>query len=354
MGQPSVSVAMAVCNAERFLDEAIESILGQSLRDFEFIIVDYGSTDSSKGLIRGYAARDGRIRLIEIPHCTLPEARNAGCFAAQGKYIAIMDADDVSLPDRLLREVDFLESHPQVALLGGAVEWIDSSGRSFLVHHHPTDDREIKSELLTHSVFWHPTIMIRKDAFVSVGGYRPAFVCAHDYDLAARIAEKYDCANLNEIVHRYRFHSLQISSDKKKLQALCILAVHASAAARRNREPDPLDTAREITSSALTAWGVGEVTQRNFVVADGHIWIRNLMNAGEYAAALSTARRILESNLDDVDPWPISEIHLCVAAINWREKRIWKYLVAVVRAILVRPVLVGRPLKLLIHSLKLA
>ena len=211
MDCPKVSVVMAVRNAERFLAEAIQSILDQSFEDFEFIIVDYGSSDGSKTIVRDHAARDSRIKFHEIPDCVLPEARNAGCFRARGKYIAVMDGDDISLPHRLQKEVEYMESHPQVALLGGAVEWINSAGRTFRTHRHPTDHSEIEKELLTSSVFWHPTMIMRMEAFVSVGGYRAVMVCAHDYDLAVRIAEKFECANLDEIVLKYRFHSSQLS-----------------------------------------------------------------------------------------------------------------------------------------------
>jgi hypothetical protein len=353
MNQPVVSVVMAVCNADRFLTEAIQSILNQSLADFELIIVDYGSTDNSKSIVLSYVNRDERVKLHEIAPCLLPEARNAGSFRAQGRYIAVMDADDVSLPDRLRSEVDYMESHPHVALLGGAVEWMDSSGKSLRIHRHPTSDREIKSELLTHSVFWHPTMIMRKEAFDVTGGYRRAFVCAHDYDLVVRIAEKHECANLEEIVLKYRVHPQQISSGKQTLQSLCILAVHASATARRTGELDPLDTAQEITPSALVAWGIGEHAQRNCVVTDGHVWIRNLMTAGEFAAALSAARRIFESDLDQVDRGRVAELYLTVAAIHWKEKRLWKCMMAIGHAFLTRPVLIGRPLKPVLRRLRL-
>src|SRR5205807_816493 len=122
---PLVSVVMAVRNVERFLAEAIESVLRQTFTDFEFIIVDFGSTDDSKSIISRYAPNDDRIKFHEIPVCTLPVARNAGCSLARGKYIAVMDADDVCLPDRLKVEVEFMQGHADVALLGGAVEWID-------------------------------------------------------------------------------------------------------------------------------------------------------------------------------------------------------------------------------------
>ena len=97
MNKPLISVVMVICNVDRFLAEAIESILAQSFRDFEFIIVDFGSADNSKAIASHYAAEDTRIKFHEIPHCGLAEARNAGCALAQARYIAIMDADDVSL-----------------------------------------------------------------------------------------------------------------------------------------------------------------------------------------------------------------------------------------------------------------
>src|ERR1700675_5081879 len=108
MSQPLVSVAMVECNVDRFLTQAIESILGQTFQDFDFIIVDFGSTDSSKSIISGYTASDSRVKFHEIPHCGLAEARNVACSLAQGKYIAVMDADDMSVPDRLAWEIDFM------------------------------------------------------------------------------------------------------------------------------------------------------------------------------------------------------------------------------------------------------
>src|SRR5580704_9505554 len=100
MNEPVVSVVMVVCNVDRFLAEAVESILAQTFREFEFVIVDFGSSDKSKEIVSKYAAKDERIKQHEIAHCGLAEARNAGCFLARGKYIAVMDADDMALPER--------------------------------------------------------------------------------------------------------------------------------------------------------------------------------------------------------------------------------------------------------------
>jgi hypothetical protein len=354
MDCPTVSVVMAVRNAERFLAEAIQSILDQSYEDFEFIIVDYGSKDGSKTIVRDYAARDNRIKVHEISDCVLPEARNAGCFHARGRYIAVMDGDDISLPDRLSREVDYMESHPHVALLGAAVEWINSDGRSFHIHRHPTDYSEIQKKHLIGGAFWHPTMIMRKEAFVSVGGYRRVMVCAHDYDLTARIAEKFECANLNEIVLKYRFHSSQLSADKQLQQTLCKLATQVSAAARRKGLQDPLDETREITPSTLSALGVGELAQRTALVADARRWTLNMVDAGEYAAAAVVAQRILESDSAGVDPREVSDLYLTLAFIRWKEKIIWKSMLALRQAVRVRPAIIGRPLKRLVQKLGLA
>src|SRR5208283_4170722 len=118
--KPLVSVVTVICNVERFLPEAIESVLGQTFRDFEFIILDYGSADRSKNIVLSYAANDSRIKLHEAPPCTYIEAKIAASALAQGRYIAVQDADDNSLPNRLHWEVEFMEKNPAVALLGTA------------------------------------------------------------------------------------------------------------------------------------------------------------------------------------------------------------------------------------------
>ena len=160
-GRPTVSVVMVVCNVDRFLAEAIESILLQTYRDFEFVIIDFGSKDKSKEIVAAYAAKDRRIRFHEIPHCGLAGARNAGCFLAQGKYIALMDADDVSVPERLMWQVEFMETHPQIGMVGGAVELMDANGASLAESillsgvnlDRPAGDAELRTALLSYCPF---------------------------------------------------------------------------------------------------------------------------------------------------------------------------------------------------------
>lgn len=348
MSEPLISVVMAIRNVERFLVEAIESILGQTFTDFEFIIVDFGSTDESKSIVGRYAANDGRIRFHEIPACALPVARNAGCSLARGQFIAVMDADDVSLPLRLAVEVDFMERHPEVSLLGGAVEWIDTAGRPLGAHRHPTGFREIKSELTTHCTFWHPTVLMRKEAFASVGGYREAFVYAHDYDLELRLAEQFECANLPDVVLNYRIHPAQITLQKQRQQTLCKLAARTSASSRKSDDRDPLDAASEITPALLDKMGVDSVAQENALAADCWMWVRSMTAAREYTAALNSAHLMLGSRPVHVERWLIADLQLLVAQLYWKQGRFIKSLFAACHAVITRPLILGRPFRLVL------
>jgi len=345
MKAPLLSVVMSVCNVDRFLVESLESILGQSFREFEFVVVDYGSTDKSKSIVANYAARDSRIVLSEIPKCTLPEARNAGCSLARGRYIAIMDADDVSLPDRLMFEIDFMERNPGVGLLGGAAEWINALRQPLFVLSNPTGYGEIKSELLTRNPFCHPTVIIRKEVFTLVGGYRKALQASHDYDLFLRIAEHFECANLKQVVLRYRIHASQISITKQRQQTLCKLAAQASASCRRRGVPDPLNSVREVSTELLASMGVTEARLKHELAADCRDWVHNMFLAGEYDVALRVALDFFRSDLRHVERWQRADLLVWVARIYRRQNRVFSCMLAALCAVANRPALAGTLLR---------
>ncbi len=353
MSVPQVSVAMALCNVERFLAEAIESVLRQTFTDFEFILVDFGSTDSSKAIASAFAAKDSRIKLYEIPNCGLAEARNAACSHAQGRYIAVMDADDVCLPERLRWEVDFMEKNPEVGLVGGATDWIDATGRSLGIHAVPREDHEIRLALITRCPFWHPTVLVRREALALVGGYRAAFVFAHDYDMELRVAEHFDCANLKQVVLKYRIHPSQVTFRKQRLQTLCKLAAQASAASRRESKPDPLNAVREITPALLTGLGVSEALQQNVLVSDCRNWIRSMSAAHEDAVTLDATLKLLDSKLQHVERWQIADLYLTAALLYWKQKCFTKSFFAAIRALAIRPAVVWRPLRQSLSHLRL-
>jgi hypothetical protein len=181
---PPLSVVMPVYNQLPYLDAAVESILRQSFTDFEFVIFDDGSTDGSRERLRTWAARDPRIRLVEGGRRSGPVASsNRAVAESRAPLIARMDADDISHPDRLRRQVALLEEHPGAVLIAALSDTIDGSGHQL----RPPD----WNRLLRHSPFppfAHPTIMFRREAYMSIGGYRHAAAIWEDVDLSRRMA----------------------------------------------------------------------------------------------------------------------------------------------------------------------
>jgi hypothetical protein len=339
---------MVACNVEKFLAEAIESVLEQTFKDFEFIIVDFGSTDLSKSIVANYADKDGRIKIHEVPNCGLAEARNAACSLARGEYLAVMDADDVCLPERLEKQVAFLETNRQIGLVGGATDWIDATGRSVGIHDFPTDAEEIKSALETRFPFSHPALLIRREAFEAVGRYRKPFVFAHDYDLGIRMAERFPCSNLRQVVLKYRIHPQQVSMQKQEQQTLCRLAAQAAAKARTSGRCDPLDSAESITPKTLVGLWIPEDRQRSVIAADRRNWIRSMSAASEYSAAITAATDLLNSNHSGVESWQIADLHLTMARLYWKKREFVKSSISAARAVATRPLILGRPLRWLL------
>jgi hypothetical protein len=349
---PKVSVVMSVFNGERFLPEAVESILDQRFREFEFIIINDGSTDRSPSILDSYQNCDARLRVYHEEHAGLIKSLNRGFELARGKYLARMDADDVAIKDRLGWQVDFMEVHQETGVLGGAVEWIDATGKSLGVYPNPAKDREIKADLLqARCVFWHPTIVLRREVFAWAGGYRSGVVGAEDYDLWLRIADRFQLANLEAVVLKYRIHPNQESMHKRKQQTLSTLAAQASASYRKSGMLDPLNAVKEITPEVLTALGVTEARQQSQLASDCRHWIRLMSMAGEHEAALKVALEVLCSDLEYCEQWQVADLHLTVARLYWRHKRFAKSFLAAGHAVAKYPIVLGRPLKALIRRL---
>jgi glycosyltransferase involved in cell wall biosynthesis/GT2 family glycosyltransferase len=202
--RPTVSVVMAVFNGERHLREAIDSVLGQTLGDFELIIVDDGSTDGTRAIIESYD--DPRVRRLDNDwNIGLSRSLNRGVAAARGRYIARLDADDVSEPTRLEQQVYFLRSHPDVSIVGCRYSIIDDAGQ--IVGHRPVpcDDIDIRWMLDFCNPFAHSAVMMRRQALErEPGPYDESLVYAMDYDLWTRLAAHGRLANLSNNLIRWR------------------------------------------------------------------------------------------------------------------------------------------------------
>jgi len=345
MPGPLVSVVMPVCNAERFLGQAIESIRNQTLGDFEFIITDYGSTDPSMEIAARHAGEDDRLKIVRIGRSVLPEARNAGCEVARGRYIAVMDGDDVAMPTRLQREVQFLEKHPEIAMVGAATEWIDDEGKFLRCHSYPLQNGEIRVDLQVHCPFCHPTVLMRKDAFQSLGGYRANFALAHDYDLFLRASERFELANLKEAVLWYRIHPRQVSMDRRAQQTSCILAAQASAAARGAGRPDPIKAGDDIDAAFLSKLGITEAQRQSRFALELRRSIHWMCLTGNHSEARASLQEFLKCGWTQVERWQTAELRIILARLYRQEGKCWRSLVALFRAVLCRPLVMARPLK---------
>lgn len=205
-----VSVIMPVYNGEKYLKEAIDSILSQTYTHFEFIIINDGSSDNSEEIILSYT--DSRIVYIKNPeNFKLIKTLNNGFSLAKGKYIARMDADDISHPERFEKQVLFLDSHSEYGLVGTGVNLVNKDGQKQLLYH--TDHASLKFALAFYCPFIHPTVMIRKDVIADMREvFDSKYVHAEDFELWTRLATRTKMANIPEFLLDYRIHDAQISS----------------------------------------------------------------------------------------------------------------------------------------------
>jgi len=236
---PIVSVVMSVYNGEKYLRESVESILNQTFSDFEFIIINDGSTDVSREILESY--HDERIVLVHQENVGLTRALNKGLALAKGKYIARQDADDISRPERLEKQVAFMEAIPSVGLLGTRFEFIDENGTIVRTSPLPTENSILQDQLISINLFCHASVVIRREALEKAGGYRDFFRYSQDYDLWLRIAEQYEIANLTYMLVQYRELPDAISAEKILLQSRYACAAAEMARQRRETGTDALE-----------------------------------------------------------------------------------------------------------------
>jgi len=205
MSKPSVSVLMSVYNGERYLQEAVESVLQQTYTDYEFIIIDDGSKDRTWELLNAFS--DLRIRLISNEeNIGLPQSLNRGIQLSRGDYLARQDADDISTSERLAMQMRFLEEHPEVGVLGTWVAYIDKQGQRIGTWATPGSPPLVSWSLLFGNCIAHPSVIVRRSLLRQGLTYRPNFLYAQDYDLWARLDTKTQLANLAEVLYLRRVH----------------------------------------------------------------------------------------------------------------------------------------------------
>jgi glycosyltransferase involved in cell wall biosynthesis len=218
---PDISVLMSIYNGKRFVSEAINSILNQSLTNFEFIILDDGSTDGVTEDLMRYADADRRIRLIVQDNIGLTKSLNCGLALSRGQFIARMDADDISHPSRFALQVKEFKRDRKLVLLGSEVELVTECGIELGTMGKQLSHKDIRAQLLNGdgSALVHPAVMFRRDAALAIGGYDEAFTTAQDLDLFLRLTDSGKAANLPQTLLKWRQHYQSVNRTRSETWA---------------------------------------------------------------------------------------------------------------------------------------
>jgi len=275
---PELSVCMPVFNADRYVAQAVESVLNQTFNEFELIIIDDGSSDRSVEILRSYAARDKRIRLISRPNRGVASTRNEALSMVRGRLVAMMDADDISRPERFASQLAYLETHPDVVCVGAGIMLIDEKGRRIAPFIRPEDDETLQGRALAGELLLpQPCSMIRKEAIDRVGRYDPHSM-AEDVDYFLRLGEIGKLANVPQVLLEYRVHSGSISALQSEKQAESVREACRKAWRRRGIEGQLAPYRPPRASESLAS-------RYEFALRYGW-WA---FNAGEWSTALAYA-----------------------------------------------------------------
>lgn len=243
---PKVSVVIPVYNRERYLAEAIDSVLAQTFADFELLIVDDGSQDRTVEIAKSY--RDPRIRIVQHERNQgVAAARNTGVTQARGTYVAFQDSDDIAYPDRLARQVAFLDSHPDYAAVGAWIDWMGEDGRPLgKAKRKATDTEDIAAQSLFRAGLENTTAMVRRTELARYP-YDERFAVSEDFDLWTRIAADHKLAGLPRVLVRRRVHDRQTT----RVQSARAQAARSDIVARQLRSLGVAFTADDVERHLL-------------------------------------------------------------------------------------------------------
>ncbi|ENU2505986.1 glycosyltransferase family 2 protein [Escherichia coli] len=213
-----ISVVMPVYNSEKYLAEAIQSILNQTHKNFELICINDGSTDKSQEIIEYFSSRDARIVVINQPNKGVVSSLNLAISLAKYDYIARMDADDISHPTRLDKQIRYMTSNKDISILGTAYNYVDINGRVLKTRKPPQNDSRIKGIMLFGSPLCHPSVMFNKRLIGMDLYYDNDFKHCEDYELWTRLYGKFKFGNLPDVLLDYRIHDKSVSRENNELQ----------------------------------------------------------------------------------------------------------------------------------------
>lgn len=297
---PRISVLMPVFNAERYVEAAVRSVLGQTFRDFELLIIDDGSTDASLSILRRLAAIDSRIRLSSRPNAGIVATLNELLAAASGDLIARMDADDLCRPERFERQCAYLDANPACVALGSRFLFIDSEGWPIFEFMDRFSHDEIEAGLFKPEIaMLHPTVMLRRGAVCALGGYRADFPHVEDLDLFLRLAEVGRLANLPDVLLEYRMHLSNVSHQHTIAQSQAALRAVDEARRRRGLDPGLFSTTPTPSTTSETR---AQLHRK---------WAWWALGAGNVRTARKHATRAMM-----VEPWSWQNLRVLASALR--------------------------------------
>jgi glycosyltransferase involved in cell wall biosynthesis len=293
---PGVSVILPVRNAAPYLAEALDSLGSQTFSGLEIIAVDDGSEDGSADILRSYADRDGRLRCVFSERRGLVASLNHALLEARAPLVARMDADDISLPERLAKQVAYLNARPGCVAVGCQVMLVDQEGKELSVLQCALDAADIEAELLRgrSRAIVHPATTIRRDALLAVGGYNPAWDGVEDLDVFLRLTTVGTLGNVPEVLFRYRQHPDSVCN--RSTDRVRRLAVDLIQQVRQERGLDPLPENaqpdwRQLSIPALhRAWALWAKGHGNRATAYKHVRLARSRGLPLSATAVLAAR----------------------------------------------------------------
>jgi GT2 family glycosyltransferase len=294
---PPISVVMSVHNSERFLEQAIDSILAQTMNDFDFIIVNDGSTDRSSDILRRAAARDMRLRIVNQPQAGVAAALNSGLALAAGEFIARMDSDDISLPMRLEKQLAYMRAHTDHVAISCRTLSIDPEGWPIRISHRPLTHDDIDRFHMNGfgGGLSGPAAFMRREAVIALGGYRTEYVVAEDYDLWLRLAETGRLANLPDILLYYREHATGLTQTNQDLRRTLTLQALREAHTRRGLPYSQPRSLEEPSVDLEHRWAQLALAAGYYATARKYAWRRLIRAPG-----VSVARVFVEATIRPV------------------------------------------------------
>jgi glycosyltransferase involved in cell wall biosynthesis len=249
---PTLSVLLPVFNGAAYVESTIESVLSQSYSDFELLVLDDGSQDATPHILEPSARHDPRMRVFRHENHGVGYTLQRGLSESRGRYVALIGSDDLALPGRFEKQVNFLETHRDHVFVGGHLQIIDSDGRVTGLRRYPASDRDLRRAMLLYNPFGAPAAMFRRDAALAAGGFTSRFWTCEDYDFFLRLAGRGKMANLPEALVSYRLHDNAVKATQTLRQLRDTLATKRAAYTEYGYRPSLIGRAADLALTILT------------------------------------------------------------------------------------------------------